>query len=487
MENMNKLFLSKSDYILGDYCPKALWLKKHRKELLVSSSDTWSSNGYDIQKLAQKLYPSGILINSQSWEVPKGAELTKELSQKHSVLFEAVTKLDNGAFCRIDILEKTVQGWNLIEIKSTKDVTDKQLTDLAYQYYIFKNAGYHINCCYILHLNKAYIRRKQLNVKKLFVCDDVTAEVKERYPGIEETTTNLLKYQNKRIEPKVKISKSCQGCDFYNYCCCKVPEYSIWNLFNVAIADEICERLNSYDIHDLTANDYDTKVKIDITSWQKQKIHCDKIQIKSFLKKLVYPLYYLDYETIMPAIPLFSGSQSYQQIPFQFSLHIQKEPNGVVEHISFLHKEKTDPRRDLAESLVKHCGNKGSVIVYNESFEKNRNKELAEFFPDLASKILMINERIVDLLVPFRNRYLYHYNQHSSASIKKVLPSFTNLNYDDMEIHNGSEAMERYSAFIRGELTKEEEQILFDGLDKYCEQDTYAMVLLMKVLYQKSK
>lgn len=484
---MNKLFLSKSDYILGNYCPKALWLKKHRKELLVSSSDTWSSNGYDIQKLAQKLYPSGILINSQSWEVPKGAELTKELSQKHSVLFEAVAKLDNEAFCRIDILEKTVQGWNLIEIKSTKDITDTQLTDLAYQYYIFKNAGYHINCCYILHLNKAYIRRKQLNVKKLFVCDDVTAEVKERYPSIEEYTTNLLKYQNKRIEPKVKISKSCQGCDFYNYCCCKVPEYSIWNLFNVTIADEICERLNSYDIHDLTANDYDTKVKIDITSWQKQKIHCDKIQIKNFLKKLVYPLYYLDYETIMPAIPLFAGSQSYQQIPFQFSLHIQKEPNGVVEHISFLHKEKNDPRRALAESLVKHCGNKGSVIVYNESFEKNRNKELAEFFPDLASKILMINERIVDLLIPFRNRYLYHYNQHSSASIKKVLPSFTNLSYDNMDIHNGSEAMERYSAFIRGELTKEEEQILFDGLDKYCEQDTYAMVLLMKVLYQKSK
>lgn len=481
------MYLSKSDFILGNYCLKALWLKKHKKELLADTSDTWTSSGYDVQDLAQKLYPDGVEIDAKPWEVDKGAELTQKLTKKHKVLFEAVVKLDNGAFCRIDIFEKAVRGWNLIEIKSTKDVNDTQLNDLAYQYYVFKNAGYTINRCYILHLNKGYIRKKRLNLKQLFVCDDVTAEIKARYNDVAEYTDTLLKYQNKRSEPKANISKLCQGCDFYDYCCADVPEYSIWDIFSTTTADKICKEVNSYDINALDANDYDGKTQIDIEAWQKKKIHCDKALIREFLNSLVYPLYYLDYETLMPAIPMFEKSSSYQQIPFQFSLHIQKEIGGDVKHISFLHKERTDPRRALAESLVKNCGKKGSIIVYNENFEKSRNKELADLFPDLCQDILAINNRIVDQLIPFRNRALYHYKQHSSASIKKVLPSFTNLKYDNMEICNGGEAMERYLAFQQGKLTFDEEKTLFDALEAYCGQDTYAMVLLMNVLYQKAK
>lgn len=481
------MYLSKSDFILGNYCLKALWLKKHKKELLADTSDTWTSSGYDVQDLAQKLYPDGVEIDAKPWEVDKGAELTQKLTKKHKVLFEAVAKLDNGTFCRIDIFEKAVRGWNLIEIKSTKDVNDTQLNDLAYQYYVFKNAGYTINRCYILHLNKGYIRKKRLNLKQLFVCDDVTAEIKARYNDVAEYTDTLLKYQNKRSEPKVNISKSCQGCDFYDYCCADVPEYSIWDIFSTTTADKICKEVDSYDINVLDANNYDEKAQIDITAWQKRRIHCDKPQIRSFLNKLVYPLYYLDYETIMPAVPMFENSRCYQQIPFQFSLHIEDKPNGKLKHIGFLHKDKTDPRRALAESLVKNCGKKGSIIVYNENFEKSRNKELADLFPDLRKEILAINERIVDQLIPFRNRALYHYKQHSSASIKKVLPSFTKLKYDNMEVCNGGEAMDRYLAFQQGKLTTAEEKILFKGLEEYCFQDTYAMVLLMKVLYEKAK
>ena len=184
---------------------------------------------------------------------------------------------------------------------------------------------------------------------------------------------------------------------------------------------------------------------------------------------------------------LSQNSSCYQQIPFQFSLHIEDKPNGKLKHIGFLHKDKSDPRRALAESLVKNCGKKGSIIVYNENFEKSRNKELADLFPDLCQDILAINDRIVDQLIPFRNRALYHYKQHSSASIKKVLPSFTDLKYDNMEICNGGEAMERYLAFQQGKLTFDEEKTLFDALEAYCGQDTYAMVLLMNVLYQKAK
>ena len=479
--------LSKSDYILGIFCAKALWLKKHKPQLLPQTENEWCSKGYDVQNFAHKLYPQGIEIPCQIWEFDKGAKLTKELSAKYDVLFEAIAKLPSGPVCRIDILQKEGAKWNLIEIKGTTSVQDDHIKDLAFQYFVFSNAGYKIKNCYILHLNKGYNRKKKLNIKKLFTLENITENVLSLYEETKEQVLFLSEIQTQTKAPRVSLYKSCQQCDFYDYCCKKIPEYSIWDIFSAPTAEKIFKKIKSYDINDLNASDYDGKQFIDIEAWQKQKIHCEKDNIRDFLNTLIYPLYYLDYETIEPAIPLFENSRPYQQIPFQFSLHIQKTAGGKVTHFGFLHQNKSDPRRDLAETLVKKCGKKGSVIVYNENFEKKRNEELAELFPDLAKDILNINKRIVDLLLPFRSRALYHYKQHSSASIKKVLPAFTKLSYDKLEVKNGGEAMDRYFKYIKGELTPEEEEILFSGLEKYCAQDTYAMVLLMGVLYKKAK
>jgi len=483
------MYLSKSDFILGCSCEKALWLKKHRKDLLEETQDssTQADTGYEVQDLAHQLFPEGKEITAQPWEVDIGAKETLNLSKKHDIIFEAVAKLDNGCFCRIDVLRKAGCKWDLVEIKSSNNINTKQVDDLAYQYYVFTQAGYKINRCYILHLNKDYVRGKKLKIDQLFKLDDFTDDVKEKQVEIAENALQLLNYQKQSKEPKAHIAKACKDCDFYDYCCADVPDYSIWDILDVRKADKVCEKLKSFDINALDAQDYKGTAKIDIEAWQKKKIHCDKELIREFLNNLIYPLYYFDYESLNPAVPMFENSKPYQQIPFQFSLHIQKEIGGDVEHISFLHKERTDPRRALVESLVKNCGKKGSIIVYFQSFEKGRNGELADLFPDLKKDIEAINERVVDLWKPFKSRALYHYKQQSSASIKQVLPSFTKLSYDNMEIHNGGEANERYLAFQQGKLTPKEEKTLFDGLEAYCGQDTYAMVLLMDVLYKKAK
>lgn len=172
----------------------------------------------------------------------------------------------------------------------------------------------------------------------------------------------------------------------------------------------------------------------------------------------------------MPAIPIFDNTSPYSQIPFQFSLHIQKEPHGELEHIEFLHQKQSDPRRSLAEALVEGCGKKGSIVVYNQQFEKTRNKELADLFPDLSADILAINERVVDQLIPFRNRYLYSSKQKSSASIKYVLPAFSDLSYKGMNIANGGDAMTKDLAFLNGSQTEEESKQMFEDLLKYCGQ-----------------
>ena len=479
--------LSKSDYVLGCSCPKALWLKKHRKDLYKNDSGNFIENGYDIQNLACQLYPEGIMINAEPWEVSKGAKETQKLSREKTVLFEAVAELPWGAFCRIDIMQKSGQGWNLIEIKSTNSIQPEHIDDLAFQYYVFSEAGYKIKKCFILHLNKEYIRGKELDISALFKTEDVTTQVLHKQAEISEQASLLCDVQEQKQEPYAFVDKKCLECDFFAYCGRHLPEYSILNMFRADKVKKVYEQNHSYEIEKLDYKKYAGVNAIDIKAWQNKEIIINKQGIREFLQELVYPLYYLDYETLMSPVPLFEDSYPYQQIPFQFSLHIQKEQGGKCSHISFLHKQKTDPRRALAEFLVRSCGKKGSIIVYNANFEKSRNKELAKMFPDLAADIHAINARIVDELIPFRSRALYHYSQQSSASIKKVLPAFTSLSYTELDIHNGSEAMEGYLDFIEGNLTLKEEQNLFQALETYCGQDTYAMVLLMDVLYKYSK
>jgi hypothetical protein len=229
------------------------------------------------------------------------------------------------------------------------------------------------------------------------------------------------------------------------------------------------------------------KQLIDRAAYLNKSLHIEPENIQEWLNTLEYPLYYLDYETVQCAIPMFDDAKPYSQIPFQFSLHIQNTPDAEPRHIEFLHQERSDPRRALAEALVKSCGEKGSIVVYNQAFEMTRNKELAELFPDLAADLLAINERVIDQLIPFRSRALYSYKQKSSASIKYVLPAFSDLSYKGMNIANGGEAMSKYLAFLEGSQTEEESKQMFADLLKYCGQDTFAMVLLMKVLYKFAK
>ena len=485
------MFLSKSDFMMAEDCVKALWLKKNRKELMPEYDEATLATfdvGNQVQDLARDFYPDGVMVEAESWDVENGSRLTKELSKKHDVLYEAFAKLPNGCFCRIDVLAKNGKAWDMIEIKSATGVKDYYIDDLTFQKYVFENAGYPIKRCKVLHLNNNYVRHGALDIKQLFAEDDVTEEVNETFQNIELSVTDMLKQQTDKNEPTVKLHAACADCPFYHYCGKDVPEYSIFDLLQAAKADEFYNNTNSCEIKDLPLSYCTTdKQLIDRDCYLNDKIHVEKENIKDWLNTLEYPLYYLDYETVMPAIPMFDNASPYLQIPFQFSLHVQKTPGGELEHIEFLHQERSDPRRALAEALVKGCGKKGSVVVYNQSFEKTRNKELAALFPDLSEDILAINERVVDQLIPFRNRYLYSPKQKSSASIKYVLPAFSNLSYKGMNIANGGEAMNKYLAFLEDKQTDEESKQMFADLLKYCGQDTLAMVLLMKVLYEKAE
>lgn len=482
------MFLSKSDYMMAQNCVKALWLKKNRKDLAPVIDEATQKRfdiGNEVQEIARDFFPGGVMVPAENWDVINGSKITNELAKCNDILFEAFALNENGAFCRIDVLKKNIDDWDLVEIKSATSVKEEYIKDLSFQKYVFENAGYKINQCWVLHLNSEYVRQGDLDVNQLFKIEDVSEQVAEFYPNVPVYVEQYMKIQTGKKEPEVMIHKTCKDCPYYQYCCKDVPEYSVFDLLPQKNADVFYAETGKLEIKDVPASACTTpKQLIDREAFLNNTVYAEPKAIKEWLDTLEYPLYYLDYETFQTPIPMFDGCKPYGQTPFQFSLHIQQEQGAELKHVSFLHQEQTDPRRALAECLIKNCGDKGSIIVYNESFEKSRNNELAELFPDLKDQLLAINERVVDQLIPFRNRYLYGPTQHSSASIKKTLPAFTDLSYKDMEVHNGAEASSRYEAFITGKLTDEEAKVLFDGLEKYCGQDTYAMVLLMDILYK---
>jgi len=488
--------LSKSDYIKGLQCPKALWFSKNRRDLNLPPDDEAKAKfavGDEVTNLARKCFVDGIKANDDYFDIEKAATSTKELiSKNHPIIFEATAIFDEDkSHARIDILQKNQNSdsFDLIEVKSSTSVKDYHIDDMSFQYHVFTKAGYKIDKCLLMIIDKEYVLEGEVDPSKFFKFEDVSDLVLEKQINLEVAKNQLLKVLENEKEPKIEIGDKCFKpfeCGYKYHCWQKIPEYSIFKIYQNKKAEQVAKEICSYDIKDIPANLFPSGAKaIDINCYQENKNHLEKDKIKNWLKKLQYPLYFLDYETIMPAIPVFEGSRPYQQIPFQFSLHIQETQNGELRHFDYLHKEKSDPRKEFAKKLIELCGSFGSVVVYNQSFEKSRNNELAKDFPEYATNLEAINQRVIDLMEPFKNRLIYSPKQQSSYSIKYALPAFTNFNYEGMKIANGSEAMNAYLDFIQGRLSNEEK--LMNDLFNYCKLDTYAMAELLKSLLNISK
>ncbi len=490
--------ISKTQYIKGLQCPKALWYYKNREDLKPEIDATTQAKfdmGNEIGALAQHYFDNGIEVKNKYWDI-KGAITTTEkyINEGYEVIYEATAMHQgHGGYSRIDILKKDSETdeWDLIEVKSSTSVKDYHIDDLSFQYHVFHNAGYKIRRCFLMYINNQYRRDGEIEPKKLLQLEDITDQVLANQEHLDAIASQLVETRNQGEEPVEAIGARCSKpfeCDYKEHCWREVPGYSIYNVYSAKKADQIYQVTGSYGLTDVPENLYPNGLKrIDLECYLNGTENFEKEHIVSFLNELEYPLYYLDYETLFPTIPIFDGTRPYQQIPFQYSLHIQNKPNGETTHLEFLHKEASDPRGPFVESLISSCGHSGSVIVYNKAFETARNNELAACYPQYEEQLKGINERMVDLMHPFQNRHIYHPKQKGSYSIKKVLPTFTDLGYEEMDIAHGGDASLKYYQFMINNLKEEEYEGLWDALIEYCKLDTYAMVELLMVLNSKIK
>lgn len=490
--------LSKSQYIRGRQCHKSLWLLKNRPELRTLPDDEQESlfnTGTSIGELARELFPGGVEIVFDADNFNGMIEKTKELVASDTEIIYEATFSEDGIFAMADILVGNGDAWDMYEVKgSTRARDDKgvvkkhYLQDASIQWYALSKR-IQLNKVYIVHIDNSYTRNGELEIEKLFAFDEITSEVKEELGNIE---VELEKMEQALIGdmPDIDIGSHCDSpyhCDFSEYCWKHIPkENSVFDLSYAMGKQWQLYEMGILDIKDIPEDfPLGANASMQVMHHKTQEIKIDTEAIKAFLDTIEFPINFFDFETFQNAIPRFYNQRPYQQMPFQYSLHILYE-NGTMEHREFLGDENRDPRDELIEQMLDDITPTGSIVAYHDSFERTRIKELAEFKSDRAGGLLALNERFVDLIVSFRNKDYYHPNFQGRSSIKVVLPAlFPNdpeLDYKKLgSVQNGGDAMETFANLYLLKNKKKRGEIRNDLL-AYCHLDTLAMVKIWEKL-----
>ncbi|MBR9677979.1 MAG: DUF2779 domain-containing protein [Nanoarchaeota archaeon] len=473
--------LTKSKYLVGLQCPRYLWALIYDKEKIPNpdvSVQFKFDEGTKVGELATKLFPDGINVPFEDFN--NNLKKSKELLKKKKPLFEAGFRVGN-CFSRADILVPVGDKWDIIEVKSGTKVKDINIHDMAFQKYCYESEGLKIRNCFLMHLNNEYIKKGEIDIEKLFVKDNITPEVEESMKNTKEKINYILEVINKDKYPEAVIGPQCKNpyeCPLTE-CWDFLPENHVFHLYRGGKKSLQLFEDGIYAIGDIPKDfKLSDKQGIQKDCEVKGEIHVHKEKIKHFLKTLLYPLYYLDFETFSTAIPMFDGLKPYSPVCFQFSLHVVEKEGDKPKHYEFLYSGNNDPREDFVLALKEVLGDKGSIIVYNQSFEISRLKELGEQFPEHKNWVENTIGRIVDLLIPFRNFSYYNPIQKGSASIKKILPALTGKDYSEMEIGDGATASVKFynMAYKNGKDVR-------TALLKYCGLDTLAEIMIVNSLH----
>jgi hypothetical protein len=489
---MKKFILSKSTFVKGNQCTKALYLNrfhKHLRDEMDESQEAVFTRGTNVGLLAQQLFPNGVDVSPEDYtQFAKSAIQTAvEIEKGTKTIYEATFIFDE-VMAALDILVKHKNGWKAYEVKSSTSVTDTYILDAALQYHLITNSGIKLTDFFIVHINNQYTKNGALNIDQLFTKQSVLQEVLELQEFIPQKIKELKGVLKSKQIPETDIGAHCSspyGCDFMGHCWKHVPEYSIFNIARLSTD----KKFDLYYSGTYELNKLSDDAPLNDKQWQQVEAELnkatviDKVCIKEFVKDLKYPLSYLDFETFQLAVPIFDNSRPYQQMVFQYSLHVQKSKNAIAEHSEFLAEANgKDPRIPFIEKLIKDCGTKGDILVYNIGFERGKLNDLAEQFPKYSKQIAKIVVRLKDLMIPFQQRWYYTHTMQGSYSIKKVLPALVpELSYANLEISNGGDASDIYAAMVQGTFEGDVNRTR-QNLLEYCKLDTYAMVKIVEKL-----
>ncbi len=486
--------LTKSEYMMYLKHPAWLWLKVHDKSKLPpvdAGTQAMFDAGHNFEQYAESFYPDATRLGFSDYKSYQAltSRTRDALSQGSTCIFQGRFETSDCTFI-CDVLTVTGdKSVDLIEIKSSTHVKEDHLFDLAFQLVVLEQCGYRVGSISVAHVNNEYVRAGEIDPLGLVTYEDVTFQVK----GLkDQTLTN--------IESALAVLNSPTHPDFSPSLCGLgsikewLPIYrSLVELEPGSIYD--LTRLNTDLVSELEAKNikriFDIPGDTNLNKFQRRQVdavqselpHVEPDMISAIIDEYQYPVYFFDYETFSTAVPGFDGLRPYDQIPFQYSLHVIDEPGAKLRHLEFLHDSSSNPVEAICKSLVTHFGPVGSIITWNSSFEKARNTRLAELLPQYQEFLSNLNSRIVDLMDPFTAGFYVHKDFKGSSSIKNVLPVLVpELSYKELEIHEGGSASRLWMDSVLYEKPGFDKAKILKNLLEYCKLDTLAMVRIYEFL-----
>lgn len=493
---MKTPLISKSKYMNGLQCPKLLWTCYNAKELIPETDAATQAvfdQGHKVGLLAQSLFPGGVEVE-WSDDFDSAIRDTQKLLPARQPIYEA-TFAAAGVFARADIMNPTDDGrWDIIEVKSSTGVKKIYLEDMALQRHCIESANIPIRRCFVMHIANQYVRHGPVDARLLFKAEDVTDAVTSNIlPVVGKRVAEMQRIIAQEICPVINVGPHC---DYPRPCPLKTICRGEPHKAEALVKPVGRMEYGPHVMQELKKTCWLDWWKTELVNRQMSCPEFHKEEIAAFLFFLDGPLYLLDFETFMAAIPMFDESRPYQQIPFQFSLHII-EPQGdelvchklmsEPRHVSWLWDGTGDPRQAMLAKLRESIGDQGTIMAYNKSFEERILRESAADVPEHADWIASLMPRMKDLAVPFRSGAVRFSELGCRWSLKAILPAMTGMDYDDLAIGDGMTASVEFMRVMFTEVDPADRAEIRKNLEEYCGQDTYGMLELLRCLHEMAR
>lgn len=480
--------ITKKIFLNAIVCPTLGWLLRSGQsvEELTGQGPTLGEQfrieqGAEVHKRARQLYPDGVLIDPGDLRGAISETESLMANSDISIIYESAFNVDDY-IAKADIIRRLTDGWHLLEVKSSANDKDEFIDDMAYTTMVIKRRGFEVRSISLVLILKDY--RLGMDDRELFVEINHTEDVLERVVQFEPFWDVVNQLTTASIQPDPSLKKECKECPIFDQCLGSGIENHIFDIprLHQTKFDRLKE-LGIVRIEDIPGDfpltDNQAKVRDCVVAGQPYI----SSQLKNDLDAITWPAFYLDFETVMTAIPLYIDIAPYTQLPTQYSIHQYANMRDLIEHREYLADPSRDCRKEFAENLIRDLGSNGSIVVYS-NFEKNIIDKLGQLYPDLTEELNSLMERIVDLEAIIKRNF-YHPDFHGNTSIKCTLPALVpGMSYEGLEIADGDSASATFAFMAWGRYTDEEIERVKKNLFEYCGQDTLAMVKLHQKLYE---
>lgn len=476
------------DYRLAIQCKKSLWLQHHQPEKAKAKSQTIDDTKDILSSLLISTLSKGVDARDGAFDFDDMVDATSRTIDEGNEAIHYPAFRILGFDFSLQSLVYNGQGYDAYLLSVSTSIKDRVISDFALYAQLIRRVV-HITSFKVVHVTKGYVKTSEVVGTDILTIVDVTEDVVEKSLSIDSIVASIpIVVNDAGSMPKRNIGSHCTSpfeCDFKEQCWKGVSNTSPIRLYRekMGVRFSLAESYKCISDMPFDAFKQGSLKDIQAIAARNGTPYVNKSIIEKYFKGLVFPIHFLDFETFQDAIPRFMGQKTYQQMPFQYSLHVLHE-DGRIEHKEFLADEHKDPRLDFANGLANDLEDKGSIVVYHQAFEKGRIKETADYLSDsnpiLAALLTGLLTRIVDLLAPFTKGGYYMNEFAGSLSIKSVLPAlFPNdpeLDYGELgTIKNGEDAMNAFP-MLRQISDLAIRRMIRDDLLAYCNLDTLAMV-----------